>query len=260
MRFVWTLGVFLLLVAVSVGTIHARSDCHLIFVEYQGWDQLQALDAMGLRILNYQGDILAAWGSGTQIERVRQAGFAVQIVDEWSVDGTYYLARPFRQAEASAFSKADAAYPYGEETYLVKATTLQAQDLADGGIDIARLPASVPLPDEPLLSTLQQAGGVYSSTIAAMVDAVSPTLLTHHVCKLQDDDGGAYCNEDGSRHSYNAAGLDEAVQYLSQHYESLGLSVTLEPFIYSTKPMTNVVAELPGVGPDSDHVLILCAH
>ncbi len=260
MRFVWALGVFLLLVAISVGTIHARSDCHLTFIQYQSWDQLQTLDSMGLQILNYQGDILAAWGSMPQIERVRQAGFEVQIVDEWEADGTYYLARPFRKAEASALSAADAAYPYGDETYLVKATTLQAQDLAGRDIDIARLPPSVPLPDEPNLGARLQYAGEYDPTIAAMVNAISPTLLTHHVCKLQDDDSGTYCNEEGSRHSYNTAGLDEAAQYLRHHYESLGLSVTLEPFIFSSKPMTNVVAELPGVGPDSEHVYILSAH
>jgi hypothetical protein len=260
MRFVWTLGVFLLLVAVSFGAIQARSDSQLIFVQYQSWDQLQTLDAMGLQILNYQGDVLVALGSASQIERVRQAGFEMQVVDEWAAGSTYYLARPFRQAAASALCAADAAYPYGEETYLVKATTSQAQELSDGGVDLAKLPVSVPLPDQPPLSARLQSSGEYSSTIEAMVHAVSPTLLTHHVCKLQDDDSGAYCNEEGSRNSYDTAGLDEAAQYLRHHYESLGLSVTLEPFIYSTKPMTNVIAELPGIGPDSEHVLILCAH
>ena len=93
-----------------------------------------------------------------------------------------------------------------------------------------------------------------------MVDAVSPTLLIHHVCKLQDDDSQAYCNELGTRYSYATAQLDQAAQYLAGEYTALGLTVTYDPFAFNGNTMTNLAAELPGVGPDRDHIYILCAH
>jgi len=105
-----------------------------------------------------------------------------------------------------------------------------------------------------------QASLAYSPGIQAMVDAVSPTLLVHHVCKLQDDNALAYCNALGTRYSRATAGLGEAAQYLYDQYTTLGLSVTYDAFIHWGVPMTNVVAELPGVGPGDEHVYIICAH
>jgi Zn-dependent M28 family amino/carboxypeptidase len=93
-----------------------------------------------------------------------------------------------------------------------------------------------------------------------MVDAVSSTLLIHHVCKLQDDDSQVYCNELGTRYSYATAQLDQAAQYLASQYAAVGLPVTYDPFVLNGDTMTNLVAELPGVGPDADRIYILCAH
>jgi len=105
-----------------------------------------------------------------------------------------------------------------------------------------------------------QASLAYSPGIQTMVDAVSPTLLVHHVCKLQDDDALAYCNELGTRYCLATAQLGEAAQYIYDQYTALGLSVTYDAFVCWDRPMTNVVAELPGVGPGSEHTYIICAH
>jgi len=95
--------------------------------------------------------------------------------------------------------------------------------------------------------------------VRALLDAVSAERLLGYVCKLQDDGAGAYCSEVGTRYSYATAKLDEAARYLYGQLSALGLQVTYDSFQHAV-PMTNVVGELPGHGPGSDHVYILSAH
>jgi len=96
--------------------------------------------------------------------------------------------------------------------------------------------------------------------IQDMVDAVSPDLLVNYVCKLQDDDALAYCNELGSRYSYNTLELDQAASYLYGQLSAAGLSVGYDVFVYNGTTMKNVAAELPGAGLQSGGIYIICAH
>ena len=137
-------------------------------------------------------------------------------------------------------------------------TSVQALDAR--GVEFAERSNHLALVVERPTAAGLQASPAYSPGIQAMVDAVSPTLLVHHVCKLQDDDALAYCNALGTRYSRATAKLGEAAQYLYDQYTALGLSVTYDAFIGWSRPMTNVVAELPGVGPGSEYVYIICAH
>ena len=96
--------------------------------------------------------------------------------------------------------------------------------------------------------------------IQAMVDAVSPDSLVNYVCKLQDDDALAYCNELGSRYSYNTLELDQAASYLYGQLSAAGLSVGYDVFVSNGTTMKNVAAELPGAGLQSGGIYIICAH
>jgi len=98
------------------------------------------------------------------------------------------------------------------------------------------------------------------AVIRGMIDAVSVNRLEGHVCKLQDDDRLAYCNATGTRFSYATAALDEAAQYLYDQFSQLGLAVAYDYFPLDSTHLKNVVAELPGTGPNSRHVYIICAH
>ena len=122
---------------------------------------------------------------------------------------------------------------------------------APGGVQA--LAQQVPLPAEQHQST-------YSPTVQSMVDAVSATLLSQTICRLQSTGQPTYCSELGTRDSYDTARLDAASRYLYHEFAALGLSVTYDPFEWASTPMTNVVAEQPGVGPEGRHVYILCAH
>jgi len=260
MRIVSALAAALLLAALLVMGINAGPESRLIIVYYDGWEQLRQLASLGLQILNYQGDVLAALSYDEQIEALRRVGFPVRIVDPAAEPQAYYLAYPYPASDRSALCEAEAAYPYASDVFIVRATPARAERLALRGVDIVKLPRSIALPSPQPMTAALQASPAYSPAVQAMVDAVSPTLLIHHVCKLQDRDQLTYCNELGTRFSYASTGIDEAAQYLYDEHRGLGLLVMYDPFLHNSTPMTNVVAELPGVGPDSNHVYVLSAH
>lgn len=262
MRCIIMIATVLLLAALLVAGVSAQGELRLIAVSYTGWEQLQQLASLGLRIINYQGDVLAALCSDEQIEQLRRSGFQVQVLDaKPNTDVTpYYLAYPVPGHDFPPWLPVEALYPYAKGVYVIKATDAQAENLARQGIQVVKLPTSVVL-SRVLPDAYRPAGKLVNRrNIQAMVDAVSPTLLIHHICKLQDDDCSDYCNEQGTRYSYASAKLNEAAQYLYRQYKTLGMRVTYEPFIHNSSVMTNVVAELPGIGPASDHIYILCAH
>lgn len=260
MRFAWAPASTLLLTALLVMSIHAGMERRLVTVSHEGWGQLQQLASWGLQIIHYQGDVLAALCHDGQIEALRQAGFEVHVLDPAADPNLYYLAYPFPGSDLATLSEVETAYAYGKDVFIIRSTPAQAETLAMRGVDLLKLPRSIVLPKPQPMMAGVQVSPPYSPVVQTMVDAVSPTLLVHHVCKLQDRDALTYCNQLGTRYSYAAAGLNEAAQYLYDEYAALGLSVTYDPFVENSTPMTNVVAELPGAGPGSDHIYILCAH
>jgi len=262
-RFIYVLTTILLLTALLVTLVSAQMTWHLITVWYEGWEQLQELESQGLQIINYQGNILAALSEEEQIWRLRQAGFEVRVLDAAADPDLYYLAYP-PQGRDDLFSASpsdlEAVYPYAEGVYIVKARRVAAEALTSHEVQIVKLPRSVSLGRSEPAPARWQNDLAYSPDIRAMVDVVSPTLLIDHVCKLQDDDSQSYCNELGTRHSYATAALDEAARYLHNQYAAMGLNVAYQPFPYAGYVMNNVVAELPGAGPNREHIYILCAH
>lgn len=262
MRFIAAVATALLLVTLLVAAVHAQGELRLVAVSYTGWEQLQQLASLGLQIINYQGDVLAALCSDEQIWLLRRSGFQVQVLDAKAATdlAPYYLAYPVPGDEFPTRLQLEALYPYARDVYIVKATPAQAENLARQGIQVVKLPPSVVV-SRMLPDAYRPTGQLgYRRSIQAMVDAVSPTLLIQHICKLQDDDSADYCNEQGTRYSYASAKLNEAAQYIYRQYKALGIRVTYEPFTHNSTVMTNVVAELPGIGATSDHIYILCAH
>jgi uncharacterized repeat protein (TIGR01451 family) len=96
--------------------------------------------------------------------------------------------------------------------------------------------------------------------VQQMIDAVSTTRLVHHLCKLQDDDAGAYCNAQGSRLSTSTAAINQARDYVSGYFHDLGLTWHYHDFTLYGYQRQNVIAELPGVDPTSNAVYIVSAH
>ena len=263
-RFIYVLATILLLVVLLVTLVSAQVKWQLVAVSHGGWEQLQELASRGLQIIHYRGDVLAAVSYDEQIETLRQAGFEVRVLDTAADPDLYYLAYPPQDGGTFPFAALsldlEAVYPYAEGVYIIKAQRVAAEALTSQGVQIVRLPRSVTLNRGELLSARLQGDLAYNPDIQEMVEAVSPTLLIDDVCKLQDDDSQDYCNALGTRYSYAPAGLDEAARYLHDQYAALGLTVTYHNLEYGGYAMKNVVAELPGVGPDREHIYILCAH
>jgi Zn-dependent M28 family amino/carboxypeptidase len=259
-RLIYILLTSLLLIALLVVLASAQVAWRLVTVSYAGWDQLQELQSGGLQIINYQGDTLAALSYDEQIEQLRQDGLAVRVLDVAADPDSYYLAYPPPGGGEVSGADLEAVYPYAAGVYIVKATRVAAEALSAQAVQVVKLPGSVTLGRSGLVPARLQSDPAYSQDIREMADAVSSTLLIGHVCKLQDDDSQSYCNELGTRYSYATAKLNEAAQYLANQYSALGLTVTYDSFLYGGSTITNVVAELPGVGPDKDHIYILCAH
>lgn len=260
MRFVCALATTLLLVTLLVAMASAQVTWQLVTVSYTGWDQLQQLASWGLQIINYQGDVLAALSHDAQIEGLRQAGFAVRVLGTAAHPDSYYLAYPPLGTEGVSAAGLEAIYPYAPGVYIIAAEPAAAEALTSQGVQIVKLPRAVTLDRSRPGSARSQDGLAYNPRMREMVDAVSSMLLIQHVCKLQDDDSQDYCNELGTRYSYAPDKLNEAAQYLASQYAALGLTVIYDSFLYAGNTLTNVVAELPGVGPHSNQVYILCAH
>ena len=260
MRWLGILTTTLLITALLVMMANAEPPACLISVSFNGWEQLRALAASGLQIINYQGDVLAAVAPDEQIQRLRAMGLKVDILDARPDLDRYYLAYVHPGNERVGLDGLDAWYPYAAGVYLVRAQSSQVEHAATQGVEFVKLPRSVQLGRVRSQEEKAYQSLTFSPGIRAMVDVVSPTLLFGNVCKLQDDDSQAYCNTLGTRYSYATADLNEAAQYARDSFADLGLSVSYDPFSYSGYSMNNVVAELPGLGPDSSHVLILCAH
>ena len=107
------------------------------------------------------------------------------------------------------------------------------------------------------------------SVVGQVIGSVSTDALVAHICHLQDKDALGYCNTQGSRYSRNAAGLQEAADYIADQLQQYGLSVTAQTFMLDTGlpdqgppvVLTNVIGTLEGVAPPAERgIVIVSAH
>ncbi|HNT04888.1 MAG TPA: M20/M25/M40 family metallo-hydrolase [Anaerolineae bacterium] len=260
MRWFRTVITALLLMALLATLASAQTPRRLVTVEFTGWEQLQGLASRGLQILNYQDGVLAALASDEQVSRLRSEGGVVRLLDAEPDTDSYYLAYvPAGMGDEALDGLVH--YPYQAGIEIVRASALDLERLPTLGIGLVKLPRAMKIPrGDRARQMVEQSRLGYSGSIQTMVDAVSSASLVGHVCKLQDDDQQAYCNALGTRYSYATAGLTEAADYIRGQLSGYGLTVSSDPFSFNGYPMVNVVAELPGTGPNSNHIVVLCAH
>lgn len=107
------------------------------------------------------------------------------------------------------------------------------------------------------------------SIVGQVISGVSAAKLEAHVCHLQDKDALGYCNTQGTRYSFNAAGLQEAADYIAGQFQEYGLIVAAQTFTLTHIPpdqdvsavLTNVVGTLEGVAPAADRgIVVVSAH
>lgn len=260
MRLVRTVMTALLLISLLATLSSAQMPRRLVTVAFDGWRQLEELTSLGLQILNYQNGVVVALASDGQIAALRSSDWLIRVLDAHPEPDSYYLAYIPDGVVADALSGL-VYYSYHTGVKIVRASASEAAALSTRNIGLVKLPRSMKIAQAGRAETaIVQSTLGYSADVQTMVDAVSRTVLTDHVCKLQDDDGQAYCNALGTRYSFATDGLTEATEYLKGQLSGYGLVVTEEAFTSYGYPMSNVVAELPGMGSNSNHIVILCAH
>jgi len=232
----------------------------LVVMPYSDWGELQRQAARPIITLHYRDGQLLALCSRADVSGLRSEGLHVEVVDAHAAFGEYYLLEPSPGALPREGRPQQALYFFKDGTLLLRLTREQLAKMPPGDHGLIALSEPVSLSASRTWPAASPAQGSHASGVLDLVEEVSPTLLLHHVCKLQDDDGLEYCNEGGTRFSYATDGVNEAASYLRGQYEALGLMVWTETFLHGTTVMTNVVAEWAGVGPDAQQVYIVCAH
>ena len=251
--------VFVVCTALLSASIQADSGQYLAVIGLGSQRELGNLASRGLNIVHSNADLLVAICSKLQISQLGQAGIQFDLLQPLGEDTSPYLIYDGAALESSCSLDTANAYPYAEDAYIAQLRVDQAEALAIAGADLVRLSRAIPWPLD-VATPMRRASVLPSVSVESLAQAVSPTLLIHHVCKLQDRDALGYCNELGTRYSFASAGLNEAAAYLYSAYTSYGLQVTYDPFVFNSMPMTNVVAELMGSTGSREHVVILSAH
>ncbi len=254
----WT--TFVLLAVLLTEAAQAQEDAYPVSISCTGWEPLSAVADAGVLIVHYRGAAAAGPCDAQHVEWVRKLGYAVSVLGSPSELGGHHSTEFFLGVPAPLGAKETILVSSGNVAHSSKALRDQESRLDESGSATAGYPNSFRSPSVLPPYSMSSATEDQTSTILAMIREVSPSLLIHHVCKLQDSDLGPYCNEAGTRFSYSPEGLSEAAEYLREQYQAMGLNVSYEPFVFNGTVMTNVVGLLPGVGPDEDHVYILSAH
>ncbi|MFQ5854422.1 MAG: M20/M25/M40 family metallo-hydrolase [Anaerolineae bacterium] len=118
-------------------------------------------------------------------------------------------------------------------------------------------------------NTLTPAPPLPPSVVGQVIRQVSTAELEAHVCHLQDKDSLGYCNTQGSRFSFNAAGLQEAADYIAGQFREHGLIASTRTFTLTdtisgegiSAVLTNVVGTLAGTAPPAERgIVIISAH
>ncbi len=90
----------------------------------------------------------------------------------------------------------------------------------------------------------------FESDIINMINQVNQSLIHHYLKGLVDI---------GSRYTGNK-NCKKAANYIFDEFKKIGLDAKIEPWRYLRYKCQNVVATLNGSDPDSDAVIVLCAH
>lgn len=92
--------------------------------------------------------------------------------------------------------------------------------------------------------------------VKSIIDKVSESKIREYMTKLVDDDSTATVDQTQTRLTGTTGNATEA-NYIKSHFESLGLTTTLQPFSAGGVITNNVVATLPGT---SSEVYFITSH
>ena len=263
-RWLVSVGLAVVLLAALAGGITALEPDRPWLVRLACRDEatLQRLLGTGMRALLWERGQVYGLATAEQRARVAALGIASEILSRQAAEGDYFVVYASAPEAQSLGQRYGPLVPLGDGFYLLGLAPGASPLEPVGPRFVRRLPFSIellpgiPPPPAPPLST---------ADMTSLVEGVTPARLAQTIAQLQDDDDRP--GPDALRSRFTMVpGLAAEGAYLAQQLQAMGLSVSHLPFtatdhgLQVSRPVSNIVAALPGVRPDSEGFYIVCAH
>lgn len=223
--------------------------------------QRGAASALDLNVLAEHEGVMTAIATPGQADALRRLEVDVVLLDDQASLGRYYVVPTHGAGADVARERGLATFPLSTEHVLLRVEAADEDLLRERSGGLKCLFGHLPWPRRE--RGFAAGDTVRQDLIQEMVDQVSGPALSEHVRNLQDHDSLPGWDALRSRYSFSPQ-LDVEKEYIGAHFADLGLTVEYQPFELvgygSTVEIFNVVATLPGVGPSSDRIYVLCGH
>jgi len=245
----------------TIANTHEHLDpAYLVVIAYDEWKDLQRLAPLELNLLDLQENALAAIVTPTELDALRDMGFAVRVLDTPVTPEQYYLVSLPPSANTAPLARHGQVFPYVAGTVILKAGPTEVESLPAEGFFIKKLFGPIFLPTSSTevaaaIPVIQESDAL----IQDLVSAVSQTQIYDTIRDLQDDDSLPGWDALRSRYSYSPE-LAVERDYIRDRLSALGLDIRYHDFSLYGIPLDNVEGTLNGWGPESDAVYIVCAH
>jgi len=206
------------------------------------------------------GTAVIAGTDSSRLAELDDAGLSYRVLEPIQPGADYYLAYPLPGATNAAPNREVVVLLTEADWQLIRATATAARSLIADGITlqaisfdpkpwppdtaVSRAPAVVD-PDPIIQGMMDQ---VISSTVSLYDGGLSgmwPVIIN----------GNPYTI--ATRHTYSGVPIQNATQYVGEHFTNLGLAVEYHQWGGSTYP--NVIATIPGLS-NPDEIYIISAH
>jgi len=195
------------------------------------------------------------------------------VLDKVEPDVAYYLTR---SSQLSRLKELDiASFTLGDSALL----RIHRQDehrLMGLGLPLSALPENIALQNTWMAPKLKSQAEIAADAevISEVVRAVNTDALRDTIYELQENNDldsphtayrSRYCLRVRETDDPSDDACDNAAELIFRKFESYGVDVQYDPFPHEVLSqghyqMRNVVATLPGKGPNSDRVFIICSH
>ncbi len=185
-----------------------------------------------------------------------------EILDETIAEGGYYLVSQPVGRDAVQWSEYGQVLLDAGNQSIVRMTAQRAEQAASAGAFLALITLE-PKQFEPVQPRVSiPASATYDPLIHTMMEQVDGETARQYLGDLSGEwpvDIGGEMETIASRHTANTASLDQAIRYVSEHFEALGLDVTDQRWTQGDYSSENVIAEIAGQGRPND-IFMISAH
>jgi uncharacterized repeat protein (TIGR01451 family) len=234
---------------------------YLVVIALDKQNDRQRLAALELDLLDLQENAAVAIVTSPELTILYNMRFDVRILDAPATPEQYYLVTLPPSQETVPLQHGQV-FAYVTDRFILKADRAEAELFSRKGFFMQKLFGPIVLPTSPPSpgaatgpTTHIQA---YNPLIQTVLNTVSQTQLYNTIRDLQDDDASPGWDTGRSRYTFSPELAIER-DYIRGRMEALGLDVRYQNFNYWGS-LDNIEGTLPGWGPNSETVYIVCAH